>query len=200
VSTTLETLIASGQVTDPASAKGRLLHEATHLFITKGYERSTVRDIAKAVGIQSGSIFHHFKTKEDILRAVMEEIIFLITAHMLEDVAKADTVQDKVFALIRCELAFVIGETSEAMSVLVYEWRSLSPDNQRDILKLRNIYEQIWLDVLREAKEAGLLSMDIFVLRRLLTGALGWTHNWYSADGSMSLDLLAEQAMQLVFK
>lgn len=57
------------------SARDRLLNAATLLFKTKGYERTTVRDLAKVIGIQSGSIFHHFKTKEDILRAVMEESI-----------------------------------------------------------------------------------------------------------------------------
>lgn len=200
MSATLEKLVAAGQVTDPSSAKGRLLREATHLFLTKGYERSTVRDIASAVGIQSGSIFHHFRTKEDILRAVMEETITLITERMREELKVAETSKDKIFALIKCELESVIGETSEAMSILVYEWRSLSEDNQRDILAMRHTYEQLWMDTLNEAKDDGFISMDTFILRRLLTGALGWSRNWFSADGSVSIDSLAEQAMQLVFK
>ena len=49
------------------SPRGRLLSAAAHLFRDKGFDRTTVRDIAAAVGIQSGSIFHHFKSKEDIL-------------------------------------------------------------------------------------------------------------------------------------
>ena len=73
-------LIASGQVTDPESARGKLLQTAAHLFRNKGYERTTVRDLASAVGIQSGSIFHHFKSKDDILRAVMQETIHYNTA------------------------------------------------------------------------------------------------------------------------
>ena len=66
-------LVENGQLTDPDSARGKLLQVAAHLFRNKGYERTTVRDLAGAVGIQSGSIFHHFKSKEEILRAVMEE-------------------------------------------------------------------------------------------------------------------------------
>ena len=54
------------------SPRGRLLSAAAQLFREKGFDRTTVRDIAAAVGIQSGSIFHHFKSKEDILYSVME--------------------------------------------------------------------------------------------------------------------------------
>ncbi|POC72277.1 TetR family transcriptional regulator, partial [Vibrio vulnificus] len=61
-------LVATGQLTDPESARGKLLQTAAHLFRSKGYERTTVRDLASAVGIQSGSIFHHFKSKDEILR------------------------------------------------------------------------------------------------------------------------------------
>lgn len=71
----LQSLIAEQLVSDPSSARGRLLNEAARLFRDKGYERTTVRDLAAAVGIQSGSLFHHFRTKEEILKAVMVETI-----------------------------------------------------------------------------------------------------------------------------
>ena len=48
-----------------------------------------------------------------------------------------------------------MGGTGEAMGVLVYEWRSLSDDGRTYILGLRDTYEQIWLDVLEEARAAG---------------------------------------------
>lgn len=78
----LQDLINTGRVTDPESAKGRLLRAAAHLFKTKGYERTTVRELGSAVGIQSGSLFHHFKSKEDILLSVMEETIIINMARM----------------------------------------------------------------------------------------------------------------------
>ncbi|MCW8978209.1 MAG: TetR/AcrR family transcriptional regulator, partial [Marinobacter sp.] len=76
----LQSLIAENLVSDPEGARGRLLTEAARLFREKGYERTTVRDLAAAVGIQSGSLFHHFRTKEEILKAVMVETIRLNTA------------------------------------------------------------------------------------------------------------------------
>lgn len=148
-------LVATGQLTDPESARGKLLQTAAHLFRSKGYERTTVRDLASAVGIQSGSIFHHFKSKDEILRSVMEETILYNTALMRAALADAEDLRERVLGLIRCELQSIMGGTGEAMAVLVYEWRSLSAEGQAYILGLRDIYEQMWLDVLGEARLAG---------------------------------------------
>ncbi|QQZ40368.1 TetR family transcriptional regulator [Pseudomonas sp. SK3(2021)] len=193
-------LVANGQLTDPDSARGKLLQTAAHLFRNKGYERTTVRDLASAVGIQSGSIFHHFKSKDDILRAVMEETIHYNTALMRAELAEAGSVRERVLALIRCELQSIMGGSGEAMAVLVYEWRSLSAQGQADVLALRDIYEQIWLQVLGEAKEAGFIKGDVFITRRFLTGALSWTTTWFRAEGSLTLEQLAEEALTLVLR
>lgn len=196
----LEVLVEEGFVTNPDSARGRLLVKAAHLFKVKGYERTTVRDLANEVGIQSGSIFHHFKSKEEILKAVMEETIRYNTERMKRALEKAPTAKEKLLALIKCELTSITGFTGEAMTVLVYEWRSLSEESQAYILGLRDVYEQMWLDVLEQAKEDGLVKGDTFITRRFLTGALSWTTTWFDERRGMSLDELAEQALLLVIK
>lgn len=187
-------------MTNPESARGRLLVKAAHLFKIKGYERTTVRDLANEVGIQSGSIFHHFKTKEEILKAVMEEAIRYNTERMKRALANSQTAKEKLLELIKCELTSITGFTGEAMTVLVYEWRSLSAESQAYILSLRDIYEQLWLDTLNQAKEEGLIKGDTFILRRFLTGALSWTTTWFDERGGMTLDELAEQALLLALK
>jgi TetR/AcrR family transcriptional regulator, cholesterol catabolism regulator len=193
-------LVAGAQITDPDSARGKLLQVAAHLFRNKGYERTTVRDLASAVGIQSGSIFHHFKSKDEILRAVMEETIRYNTALMHASLAEAGGVRERVLALIRCELQSIMGGSGEAMAVLVYEWRSLSEEGQEQVLALRDIYEALWLQVLGEAKDAGYIRGDVFITRRFLTGALSWTTTWFRAQGSLTLDQLADEALVMVLK
>jgi len=193
-------LVDGGQMTDPESARGKLLQVAAHLFRNKGYERTTVRDLARAVGIQSGSIFHHFKSKDEILRSVMEETLRYNTALMDAALAEAGSVRERVLALIRCELQSIMGGSGEAMAVLVYEWRSLSAEGQSNVLALRDLYEQLWLQVLGEAKEAGYIKGDVFIARRFLMGALSWTTTWFSAQGSMTLDQLADEALMMVLK
>ena len=194
----LRSLVAENLVSDPASARGRLLHKAAGLFRDKGYERTTVRDLAAVVGIQSGSLFHHFRTKEDILKAVMVETIRLNTALMQAAADAAQSSQDKLRALIRTELESINGQTGEAMAVLVFEWRSLLEASQAEVLQLREIYEALWLDVLATLGKEKVLLADPFVVRRMLTGALSWTVTWYRPGGGLSLDDLTDQVMAMM--
>ncbi|QFS87915.1 MULTISPECIES: TetR/AcrR family transcriptional regulator [Marinobacter] len=195
----LQSLIAEQLVSDPASARGRLLKEAARLFRDKGYERTTVRDLAAAVGIQSGSLFHHFRTKEEILKAVMVETIRLNTALMQAAADSEESPRGKLRALVRSELESINGQTGEAMAVLVYEWRSLSESSQVQVLELREIYEGLWLSVLEKLNELGQLKADPFIVRRMLTGALSWTVTWYKPErGGLTLDGLTDQVMAML--
>ncbi len=196
----LQGLIESNRITDPQSAKGKLMRAAAHLFKNKGYERTTVRELGAAVGIQSGSLFHHFKSKEAILLGVMEETIIINMARMLDALSHATDSSSKLLALIRCELTSVHTDTGEAMSVLVYEWRSLKPEKQAHILQLRNEYENLWQAAIQEGAEAGVIKQDPFILRRLLAGAIGWSTTWYRPDGDLSLEELAKQTLMLAIK
>lgn len=182
--------------------RGRILAAAAHLFQKKGFERATVRDLARAVGMQSGSIFHHFKTKEEILRNVMIEVIRFNTERMEQELKNAKDIRGKVLALMKSELQSVNGETGEAMAVLIYEWRSLKPESQEEILALREVYEQMWLDVFDDAKKAGLIDADVdtFILRRFITGALGWSNFWYKSGGTLDISAIAEKSLSLVLK
>src|SRR5690606_41292834 len=133
----MQKLVAAGRMTDPDSARGKLLQAAARLFRRKGYERTTVRDLATAVGIQSGSIFHHFKSKEEILRSVMEETVIYNTALLRAALDEASDLRERVLALIRGELQSSMGGTGEAVAGLVCEWRSLSEEGKAQVLALR---------------------------------------------------------------
>jgi TetR/AcrR family transcriptional regulator, cholesterol catabolism regulator len=179
------------------SPRGRLLRAAAHLFLTRGYAQTTVRDLARAVGILSGSIFHHFDSKEEILEAVMTEVS-LLNAERMRAAAKLDQAPvQRVRALVRCELEAIHADTSEAMTLLVTEWRSLSSAARERVLLARERYEEIWLSALREA-QAELVAIDSFVLRRLLQGMTSSTANWYRPRGPLTLDALTDQILSLL--
>lgn len=173
------------------SPRGKLLSAAAKLFRDQGFDRTTVRDIARDVGIQSGSLFHHFPSKEGILYAVMEEVIRFNTARLQEAIAGADCAVARLTALVRTELQFIIGDTREAMAVMVHEWRCLSSDKQQAALALREEYENIWLAVLNELQEQGRIDTKPFILRRLITGMTSWTSAWFDQAGDLTLDELA---------
>lgn len=180
--------------------RGKVLSAAGRLFRERGYERTTVRAIAAAVGIQSGSLFHHFASKEDILKAVMIDVIRFNTERMTAALAAARDPQARLRALIACELESIVGDTREAMAVLVHCWDSLSKDRQVEVLALRKVYEALWLDALQDAAKHALIRVDPFVLRRLIAGMISWSNTWFDPRGPMSFDELVDTVLQLVLR
>jgi AcrR family transcriptional regulator len=196
----VQKLVESGQVTDPQSARGKLLTAAAHLFRIKGYDRTTVRDMAASLGIQSGSLFHHYKSKEEILKAVMRETIIINTAKLRVAKSQSKSHSQELYCLILEELASIQGEGSDALTVLVHEWRTLSNDVRSELMVLRGEYEDVWQETLVPLFKAGKLADDPVIIRRLLIGALAWTTNWFRAEGNLTLDELAQKAFNLVTK
>src|SRR5699024_11803815 len=174
------------------SPRGKLLSAAARLFRDQGFDRTTVRDIAREVGLQSGSLFHHFATKEEILHAVMVEVIRFNTHRLQQAIEGVDCPRAKLVDLVRSELQFIVGDTREAMTVLVYEWRCLSLEKKEATLALRAEYEAIWLEVLEELAANGLIEERPFILRRLITGMTSWTNAWFDQAGDLTLDELTD--------
>lgn len=191
----LEQLPQMGGLDD--SPRGRVMRAAAYLFRENGYASTTVRELAQVVGIQSGSLFHHFKSKDDILLAVMEEAIRYNTARLEQAVAQNTDTLKQIRALIRAELESINGDTGTAMAVLVFEWDALSTDRQDYLLNMRKYYEQIWLDVLERAQQEGLIKHPPFIWRRLIGGAISWTVTWYKPEGRMTLDQLTDIILQM---
>ncbi len=192
---TLQQLPQIGGLDD--SPRGRVLRAAAYLFHKQGYDKTTVRELAQLVGIQSGSLFHHFKTKDDILLAVMEEAIRYNTARLEQAVQQNDDILKQILALIRAELESINGDTGTAMAVLVFEWEALSADRQDYLLNMREYYESIWLRILQQAHAENMIQHPPFIWRRLIGGAISWTVTWYKPEGKLSLDELADIVMQM---
>jgi len=180
--------------------RAELVAAASKLFKEQGYERTTVRDLAQAVGMQSGSLFYHFRTKEEMLVAVMAAGIGDLTDRLEEALAEAKTPIDKLKTLFRVHLDTLLGDDKGALSVLLYEWPSLSDKARAELIKLRNAYETDWQSVLDEAAQAGLVHKDTRLLRKLLLGGLHWTIQWYKPDGGKTPTELADQMLELVLK
>ncbi|WNZ58260.1 TetR/AcrR family transcriptional regulator [Microbulbifer sp. EKSA008] len=188
-------LVAEGVLTDPESARGRLLNAAARLFEQKGFARTTVRDLAAEVGILSGSIFHHFSSKEQILCEVMREVTIFAGARMRTAAEQSRTPQERLQACIQCELEAIHGLAVPGFSILVVEWRSLSEESQQEVLRLREEYEQIWLDAIEAAECPG---GDPALVRRLLVGALSHTYSWYKPrDKGLSIPDLAARVLAI---
>ena len=179
-----------------ASPKGRSLTAAAQLFRTRGFAKTTVRELAAEVGIQSGSLFHHFKSKDAILESVMVEVIEFNTSRLI---AARDAETDPVArlrALILTELNSISGDTKEAMGLLVAEWDALDGEAQSRVLVLRDRYEKLFLDAIEQARDR-LVDIDPFILRRLIYGIQSGTRTWFNPDGPLSTSDLVDLVMKL---
>ncbi len=112
------------------SPKGRLLLGAAYLFHKQGYAKTTVRELANFIGIQSGSLFHHFTSKDDILANVMKQTIIYNFARLKEAAERSNEPEQQLRDLIKAELISITGDTGAAMAVLVHEWFALSKEKQ----------------------------------------------------------------------
>jgi AcrR family transcriptional regulator len=180
--------------------RDRLITAAARLFRQQGYERTSVRQLAEAVGILSGSVFHHFDSKEDILMAVMSTTIATMIERLSDASKKAPAPSRRLRELVRTELDLLHGDTRDGVAVAFFQWHSLAPDAQEKVLGLRAEYEAIWLEALGSARDSGLIEGDPFILRRLLAGANGWTIYWYRPDGDLTIDGLANQILRLLIR
>ncbi len=181
---------------DLNSPRGRLQQTAASLFKAKGFSGTTVRDIAANVGIQSGSIFHHFKNKEQILQSVMNDAILRVMTSMQQKLAETTNTSEQLYCLVLCELQAIHNEKLAGFQLLISEWRSLNDENQQKILKLREQYELLWIKVLDQAQHENLVNVDSFYLRGFIRGALIETGNWYKLDGDVTLETLAKKLIK----
>ena len=177
---------------DDSKRRKALLATAARLFRDVGYPRATVRDIAKAVGIQSGSIFYYFETKEDILVEVMESAMQAFVLAGQRALANAKSPRDRLRELFIGHLEALHG-TRDETAVVLSEWRNLSAKSRRRIVKLRDQVDGMWDEALRGAADAGLVRGDLRLLRLAMLGSLNWSLQWYSPKGPLTIEALADR-------
>jgi AcrR family transcriptional regulator len=180
---------------EEANRRGDIVRAAARLFREKGFDATTVRDIATAVGMRSGSPFYHFETKQDILLAVVEEGLAAGLEATEGVLAEKLPPREKFHALVRAHLEILLDEGHDFIPVLLYDWRSLSRENRAKIVALKDRYDAVWQQVVRELKRAGLLHTDSPLARLLVLGAINFMATWYRRDGALGLDALADQTV-----
>lgn len=182
---------------EEANRRTDLVRAAARLFREKGFERTTVRDIANAVGMQSGSIFYYFKSKEEILLVVMEEGLLLALQDQETALQGVSTAREKLRALMRAHLKTLLERGSDFIPVLLYEWKSLSEESQARIVNLRDRYEQSWNETLQTLKDEGAIPTSVRITRLFVFGALNWTAQWYDPNLRLDIDGVADRALEL---
>lgn len=180
-------------------SRDALVEAAATLFREKGYERTTVRDLAEAVGMQSGSLFYHFSSKSEILYEVMRRGIDDLTSAVSLELQACENPHDEMITMTRTHLRTLLSNTQASLASLLYEWRSLPVEQREQVVQSRDGYETLCRDVMQRAMDSGLVKQgDAKLLVRLWLGAINWTAQWYSTKGDLGIDRLAEEIVDMI--
>ncbi|WP_163559053.1 TetR/AcrR family transcriptional regulator [Halomonas sp. NO4] len=185
-------------VVNESPRRKELTRLAAQLFVQEGFDRTTVRMLAHEMGIKSGSLFHHFRDKQEILAAVIEEG----TQNALHIARRAldscdSTPEARLHAMARAHLETLLTDRN-AHVVALYEWRRLDPEARDHLIHLRDAYEALWEQVIDEALAAGLIHGDRFLVSRFVMGALNWTVRWYDPAGPRTPEELAGELIGMI--
>lgn len=182
---------------DDGNRRRDLLNAAARLFRSRGYAATSTRDIAAAVGMQSGSPFYHFKSKAALLYAVMEEGMRSALARQQAALAVGADPRERLARLVRVHFDILLGRGNDFIPVMLYEARSLNPRQREAIARLQREYDAHWLPVLDALAAAGRLRGDPHLARLFILGALNWSVQWYDASKRATLDDLTHAALEL---
>ncbi len=188
---------------DDGNRRQALLTAAARLFRQQGFAATSTRDIAAAVGMHSGSPFYHFKSKDALLFAVMQEGMQLAMARQsraLRDDATGTTPLAQIRRLMRSHFDTLLGPGNDFVPVMLYEHRSLNARQRTSLARLQVDYESAWTPVLEALHASGHLRSPVKLSRLLILGALNWSVQWFDRKKGASLDELTDAAMALFLK
>ena len=185
--------------------RGELVRAAAQLFREKGFEATTIRDIAGAVGMQSGSPFYHFANKHELLMAVMEEGLRLGLERSRAVVeAEGLTAVERFRQLVRAHYGILHETGSDFIPVMLYDWRSLPAPYRRRIVELKDRYDALWQATLDALHAEGRLGADARIARLMILGAINFSATWYRAKprgrAGVDLDTLAAETAALFLR
>ncbi len=184
-------------IAQPIATDGKqrmaIMNSAMHLFGKRGFNGTSMRDIANSVGLLPGSLYAHIDSKEALLfEIVTGGISQFISAVEAASASTADPIE-KLRRMIVAHVE-IVATNPERSQVVFHQWRFLGPDNLPDAIDRRRQYETHFVDVIRMGSEAGVFKPDLNLRITVLTilGALNWTPEWFSPDGRLSATALGE--------
>jgi TetR/AcrR family transcriptional regulator, cholesterol catabolism regulator len=164
-----------------ASRRSELTREAARLFAERGYHGTSIGDLAKAMGVQKGSLYAHIESKQDLLYEAMREGAEAFHA-ALDEIPDDLRVTERIRLALRAHLR-VVAEQLDIATVFVREWRYLEGERAADFLTERRRYEERFRALFREGRELGELRTDLDdATAALLTlSAANWAYTWLQA-------------------
>ena len=174
-----------------------ILRAAATIFQEKGYHAASMQDIAEAVELQKGSLYHHVSSKQEILLALLDEALGLIVDRLEGAILPDLSPSQKLRLAMGAYLDFLV-ENRSLSSVLLLEYRSLEPEYKDLHIPLRDQVDHIWQGIIEEGVSTGeFITPTPGLVSKALLGVLNWTITWYREDGPLSTQEIADRFSDL---
>ncbi len=183
--------------TKPSTAE-LIRSSAIDLFFEHGYEATSLRAIAGEVGIQVGSLYNHLTSKESLLYSIMSTIMEDLLREFDSRLAVVTDSVERLRAAIEVHVFF---HTARAREVFIgnSELRSLTAAHRRKVVKLRDQYEERFVDIIERGVADGSFQAPDPKLTAWAILAVGTsTSTWFRADGRLQLEEIAALYTDLV--
>lgn len=176
-----------------------ILDAAAQVFRKKGFHGASMADIAAAVNLQKASLYHHVSSKQEILLALLDRALDILTERVEAIARQSAPPEHKLRQMISVYLQS-LAEHPDLSAVLLFEHRSLDKKSHARHVPHRDRFEELWRDVVNEGVRAGIFHCpDVKLTVRALMGVLNWTLTWYRPDGLYDMEQIADQYVNLIF-
>jgi len=184
----------------PVSRRDELLDLAATMFAERGLRATTVRDIADSAGILSGSLYHHFKSKEQMVEEVLRDFLDWLFGRYQEIVETEPNPLERLKGLFMTSFEAIEHRHAQ---VVIYqdEAKRLSSLPQFDFVDIRNKEQRkMWLDLLNEGIEQGCFrpDIDVDVVYRFIRDTTWVSVRWYQPGGPLTAEEVGRQYLSIV--
>jgi TetR/AcrR family transcriptional regulator, cholesterol catabolism regulator len=183
-----------------SARRSEIVGIAAELFASKGYANTTVREIADAAGILSGSLYHHFDSKESMIEALLRDFLERIDAQYRRVIAAAADPVDALRELVHAAFGALATDRA-AVAVMLNEYNVLVQYPRFGFLHDSvEESERLWVGVLETGMRNGALRADVpaDAVYRFLRDAIWVSVRWYRPDGPQRPDDVAEEYLTVL--
>jgi AcrR family transcriptional regulator len=170
-----------------------LLDVAAEVFFEKGYDATSLQEIADRTGILKGSIYYYINTKGDLLAHLLREAHETGLRNVEPIARRAGSPIERLKDMIRAHVTYVCSDRART-AVFVHERKRLTTEQRREYLGDEHAYRRLFQNVIVEAQGLDLVddALDPKLLALCLLGSLNSLYQWYRPEGGFGLDKIAD--------
>ena len=185
----------------PVDSRQEILRTAARLFQQRGYDATSMNDVAAALKLSKGGLYHHFQSKDEILFEIMNHAMEMTQERVIAPVRGIAEPVERLRALIRLHIEVVLSPRDREITVMLHENHPLPPTLRKRINHRKKEYvhfvESLIADVQRTRAAKGAVSPRAAAFA--LLGMINWIYQWYKPEGELQANHLIPQFTELLF-